>query len=388
MDFRRWACLLSLFVAGCRLSGSQELLERELRQQEDKIYELKWQLEDCQDETARLRRENERLRAGRDISPPALPSTPPARTTPPQNDLPQLDVTPGVEAPPEASLPGAAPPAGQQAPPFKPPLVLPPSPDMPEGQPPAPPPSSAPPSAAPPSSPGASSAAPPSSSGQPPRLLAPLLPEGEEVTAVRDDAVTSITLNRHLTGGYNADATVGDEGVTVLVEPRSDSGDLVLATGDVEIVVLDPARQGPEARVAKWDFTAQQAAVLLRKMPTGGGLHFELPWPDQPPTNRALRLYVRFTTSDGRKLVAEQPIDIEPSGNQARQWSSATQARRPAPAPRYPSPGVTPTGRAAPSYAAAPRGDWTRSSRPIPQGTPYPPPEEPVARRPAWSPYR
>ena len=38
------------------------------------------------------------------------------------------------------------------------------------------------------------------------------------------------------------------------------------------------------------------------------GLQFELPWPAEPPKNRDLRLFVRFTTPDGKKITTDAPI--------------------------------------------------------------------------------
>ena len=61
--------------------------------------------------------------------------------------------------------------------------------------------------------------------------------------------MTQITLNRKQTSGYNADEQPGDEGVSVLIEPRNASGALLRAAGKLSIVVLDPTLAGDAARV-------------------------------------------------------------------------------------------------------------------------------------------
>ena len=84
----------------------------------------------------------------------------------------------------------------------------------------------------------------------------------------------------------------------------------MLAPGDVSIVVVDPALAGREARIARWNFDADEVAQHVRRNRDGGSLHFELPWPT-PPQHSDLRLFVRFTTYDGRRLEANLPIEVQ-----------------------------------------------------------------------------
>jgi hypothetical protein len=119
-----------------------------------------------------------------------------------------------------------------------------------------------------------------------------------------------ITLNRALTGGYSHDARFGDAGVSVLIEPRDAHGRLVPAAGPVSVVVLDRGRSGDAARVARWDFTAEQISTLYRKTPYGEGIYLEMPWPGSPPERGHLHLFVRYTTQDGRNLEASCELDV------------------------------------------------------------------------------
>ena len=111
--------------------------------------------------------------------------------------------------------------------------------------------------------------------------------------------------------------------------------------------------------------------------------HLELPWPADPPVHGQLYLFVRYTTSDGRKLQAEGPIEIGLPGQTSRRWvrskpaPSAPEAGRPADLgePGQAEPGrirLTPAARmpapASPSAAAAPT--------------------EPKIEAPVWSPHR
>ena len=97
-----------------------------------------------------------------------------------------------------------------------------------------------------------------------------------------------------------------DEGLRVVVEPaRLAQGNVVAARGIVAIAVLDPAEEGAAARLARWDFTADQLAEHFQGPMPGGGLHFSLQWPKAVPARDDLLLFVRLTTEEGQQFVAE-----------------------------------------------------------------------------------
>lgn len=135
-----------------------------------------------------------------------------------------------------------------------------------------------------------------------------------EAGNIDDPVVSQISLNRKLTGGHNVDGQPGDEGMMVVVEPLNAAGELLEVPGEVSIVVLDPALEGEQARVARWDFTSRESADHLQRTPMGDGLHFDLRWPHSAPTHRLLNLYVRYTTADGRQLQLEKQVEIDPPG--------------------------------------------------------------------------
>ncbi|MEX2121583.1 MAG: hypothetical protein WD847_18495 [Pirellulales bacterium] len=284
MTPRCWVWPLLLLAApGCRAAGNVELLERELRWQEDRIYELEKVVDEYTQQLESCQRENKSLLS--DDEDAALPRREGAgtRDAAPRRRQPASDDD--SLAPPEVILPG-----DDQADPFQPPEIMPPG-TGPEGQ------------------------HSPADGPRPNESQSQLEHDPGADQAPSDSAVVAgITLNPRLTGGHNVDGQAGDEGVMVVIEPRDADGDLVEAAGDVSVVVLDPAQRGQAARVARWDFTAEEAAGHLRDTPMGNGLHFELRWPHGPPAGAALTLYVRFTTSDGRKLEVEKQIGVDPPG--------------------------------------------------------------------------
>ncbi len=187
--------------------------------------------------------------------------------------------------------------------------------------------------------------------------------------------VDRLVLDRTFTGGYNADGRPGDEGITVVLQPRDDRGQSLHAAGAVAIVVLDEALLGEEARVARWDFTAAEIARLIKKTGPSMGIALNLRWPGATPINRDLHLFVRYVTADGRNLEAGQTIRIElPDGV---------------------SPGWTPTEPQGPELQQGRRHEpRTLPSTPLarvptsPNPRPIAPQRKPEPKRPVWSPER
>jgi hypothetical protein len=194
-------------------------------------------------------------------------------------------------------------------------------------------------------------------------------PAGAWRTGAGNAQVAAITLNAMFTGGYNADGQPGDEGVTAAIEPRDAQGRLLPAAAPVSVVVIDPAQQGEAARVARWDFSTEQVAAMAQTTRLSEGIHLALTWPDKPPAHGQLHLFVRYTTSDGRKLQAERQIEVDLPGRQARRWTQATSDEPPAPSDSAMVPAASSPARVA--------------TRPAPAE-----PSPPKRRRPTWSPNR
>ena len=124
--------------------------------------------------------------------------------------------------------------------------------------------------------------------------------------------VAQITLHPALTGGIGSGGHSGDEGLLVVVEPRDFGGNIVNAPGNISVALLDPAQTGDQARLARWDFTVEETQGMIR---TGSqpGIHLRLPWISTPAHDR-LKVFVRYTTRDGRKLQTERLIAVALDG--------------------------------------------------------------------------
>ncbi len=349
---------VALLALGCRVNSSQVLLERDLRLQEDKIWELEGMLNNSDAAREATLRENEALKkelAGGDRGP---------------GDRGPSDRAPGGRGPasdyraPSVELPSddSSPPSrsrGREAPKLEAPTI---------------------------ELPGASDSSPVDMS------------PGVEINPGRGGASmgrgkpTKLVINKRLTGGLDRDGRNGDEGVLVVVEPRDAAGNLVQTPGTISVVVMDPALEGPEARIARWDFAPDELPSHFHNTVFGQGLQFELLWPGEAPRNRDLQVYVRFTTEDGVKLTTDTKIDVRTPADpprvdrQTKNWSPNESATRP-------QRNKTPNSRLKSRPDSADQGDYSPDDEDDQHADPARRSRGPIQQasrpdRPMWKPYR
>jgi hypothetical protein len=300
--------LAILALAGCRtqpyVNAHIESVNAEYRELEDYVYAL-------EAENARLHQELEGIRTVTPTTRPGAseaprgglfrrPGTVPSRLAPSDPNM----EPPVIELPGES--PGPPPPASRS-----------------RLQRPAADPADTPPNIELPSRPG-----PPAEETLPLPAAPPTPTTPEPIsTPPEDKSITHLFVNPLQTGGIDLDSQPGDDGLRVVIEPRNAGGQFVPEAGAVSIVVLDSAREGEAARVARWDFDLSAARQMLAASAPGRGLKIEVPWPAAPPANR-LKLFVRYEMADGRKLQADREIFLTPPGEAVGRWTPRSVERQ------------------------------------------------------------
>jgi len=333
-----------LACLGCKSDLSQQLLERELRMQEDQIYQLQ---DELQDKCARLDRtagENTNLRRqlgftegdvsarGRGLSLPGSPSAPPrlpmgsaAGPSKPVLVPPAIEI-PAPRAP--ASGPAAPPAIGIPAPRAVTPPTL-------DGIPPLPAEPRFPGAATPDTSlvtPASAEAASGSdastvttaagiinSSDQPLLGMSGRSVESpsdrrlsnEESLAVAG-RITHLVVNPARTECFDGNGDGLSDGLAIVIEPRDDDERLVTAAGDISITVFDGGSPPSAGPVARWDIPATEAIARFRRTSRNRGLHFVLRWPGQPPQGEHVRVQVSLTTFEATSFETDCTVAVRP----------------------------------------------------------------------------
>jgi hypothetical protein len=312
-------------TTGCRSDPAVPLLERELRRKEDEIYRLRAQLEEFQDcGSCQVVTGGPKATPAEATGSPRGHAAVPNGIAPPSIELPgqpSSSVPDALKKPtPSGSLPAGVPDVPES-------LRGPSKPLSPKDLEPSTKPTSRSRSPAPLDSDGPMlEKGPGGVSSRSGRInlaslsAAPLTPAGDS------RHVAGITLNRTLTGSILGEDRSGDQGLLVVVEPRDSDGRSVDAPAEISVVVLDPALKGDACRVARWDFTAAETAGMFRRSGSGQAIHLAAAWPADPPAHRKLHLFVRYVTADGRRLEANQPIEVVLPGDQENRGTTADAA--------------------------------------------------------------
>ena len=145
---------------------------------------------------------------------------------------------------------------------------------------------------------------------------------------VIDTEITHIVLNQRLTGGHDSDGVPGDDGITVVVEPRNVDGQFVPLAGTMVLVLLDPQKKDEEACVARWDIDRVKVGRSLYVVGPDPGIHLEVPWSGTEPGHSRLHLFARYETVDGRFLETDQKITIARTGEISTRWIPSTRFSR------------------------------------------------------------
>ena len=132
---------------------------------------------------------------------------------------------------------------------------------------------------------------------------------------------TMIVLDHTMTGGIGTPNGSGDAGVLAVIEPRDATGRVIDAPAAVDVTVMDPAVRNGDAHVGFWKFTAAETAAQFRRAGSTGAMYLGMAWPSEPPKHRNLQLFVRYITADGRRLEANQPIEIALPGEKTARWT-------------------------------------------------------------------
>ena len=134
------------------------------------------------------------------------------------------------------------------------------------------------------------------------------------VLATHDGRLDRIEFNPLLSGALDADGMPGDEGVLAVIEPRGADGELLRVRGQVSLMICDASKSGRRSQLVRWNFDRDELDAYWRKSPLAEGYVFELPWPAEVPRGRELQLWARLVTDSGQKYLTRRNIRVEPGG--------------------------------------------------------------------------
>ena len=95
----------------------------------------------------------------------------------------------------------------------------------------------------------------------------------------------------------------------IVVEALNATDEPVGAEGEASLMIMAREESGAMRRVERWDFTPEETASAWQSSQLGDGLHLELPLAKSEFVEDGLELWARIVTADGRKLLTQIPFE-------------------------------------------------------------------------------
>ena len=133
----------------------------------------------------------------------------------------------------------------------------------------------------------------------------------QPVSEIRDWRITHVVINPLLSKGKNIDGLYGDDGISLVIEPRNADDRYVPSPGPLTISLIDPEEAGEEQRIGLWKLTAEEVEPrVYHQGDKSHGIQLTLPWQNHAPRNRKLLVFVRYETPDGEQLENSSEINV------------------------------------------------------------------------------
>lgn len=95
----------------------------------------------------------------------------------------------------------------------------------------------------------------------------------------------------------------------IVVEALNVTDEPVSAEGGASLMIMTRDDSGAMRRVERWDFTPEETAAAWQSSQLGDGLHLELPLAKSQLPEGELELWARVVAADGRKLLTQVPLE-------------------------------------------------------------------------------
>ena len=95
----------------------------------------------------------------------------------------------------------------------------------------------------------------------------------------------------------------------IVVEALNATDEPVGAEGEASLMIMARDENGATRRVERWDFTPEETASAWQSSQLGDGLHLQLPVAKTEFADGDLELWARIVTADGRKLLTQIPFE-------------------------------------------------------------------------------
>lgn len=132
------------------------------------------------------------------------------------------------------------------------------------------------------------------------RLLVPPVPE-------------SVSIHTGLSGRHHHDSDDIEDGLFLVLTVADSAGNALRCDEAISVVVLDPARTGEEARLGRWNFSAEEVAAHFRENPLPS-IQLPILWQEKKPSGESMAIFVRVMTDADQPLETDMLLEFKSGG--------------------------------------------------------------------------
>ncbi len=138
---------------------------------------------------------------------------------------------------------------------------------------------------------------------------------------VTDRRIVELAFHPSLSRAANFDDRADDDGLYLVLRPTNERGQMVAEAAELTIVVLDPAREGNDSRIGRWDYTAAEVKAKMQPIGSTQGIHLTLPWNGPDPSADRVIVFAKYTFENGRQVIGQKEIFVSSDGGLKSVWA-------------------------------------------------------------------
>jgi hypothetical protein len=138
---------------------------------------------------------------------------------------------------------------------------------------------------------------------------------------VTDRRVVELAFHPTLSRAIDMDDRPDDDGLYLVLQPKNERGQMVPVAADLTVFALDPARQGEQAKIGRWEYSAAEVQDKLQPGGSEQGIHLRLPWNGPDPSADRVIVFALYKFDNGRQVMGEKEVFISSDGSHKTVWA-------------------------------------------------------------------
>ena len=132
-------------------------------------------------------------------------------------------------------------------------------------------------------------------------------------------AIRAIRIHPQLSQGEDLDGTPGHEGISLLIQPVDQAGQVVKSSGQLSVQLMERDRLASFRQLGSWRFTPQEVQNFrVRDDLKDQGFLLHIPWSHVLPTRNQVNVVINFVAGNRQRFSSRLQIPIQPP---ARRYS-------------------------------------------------------------------